>query len=540
MSSIRKLNLNYLTPKNKDLINPFGIQNKLENPFKITPNTSPYDFKYFCHPRKRNLFSKGEPTIGKEPNVESNFKPVSKEANYFTRNIPYIKNKDIKIFRRYEYDNYDYKVDRTKQYDMKKINPIQPKHSTLYKTTVFRGNKFIIDSKKYEEKKSPVNLLEEYMLQLEEENKAKYDTPSVNNKMQKRKPYVAGDSLYKELTLKKNELLSQFSNRNTKDIIYQNKNKVNKEALNGYEGKLIKSKMDNIPITFPTTYIYNKKYRSISERERYEKMTDTFLKLKHLSFIDQNNRFQNQYIKDFTKRYGFNALSDEQIFNFSRFLLNEPFPIDVNKSMKENVNLALSFSDKNISNYKSLNNKSNIISDRTYRSSSTGKSTIDANKPKLKNLLSDMEKQSKLYRTKNEKDTETIYKELTNELDSIKNQRDINKNIEIPLPYQKFNDSLLITQKEISNNNSDKNIDLRLGRKDFESEIFNKTTPIKSKNKLVDMNKRLYYNWIEKQNGYDLNQIEKNKKMTEYIVRERTKRKIIMDNLKKQYQNDLK
>ena len=33
-------------------------------------------------------------------------------------------------------------------------------------------------------------------------NKAKYDTPSVNNKMQKRKPYVAGDSLYKELTLK--------------------------------------------------------------------------------------------------------------------------------------------------------------------------------------------------------------------------------------------------------------------------------------------------------------------------------------------------
>ena len=151
-----------------------------------------------------------------------------------------------------------------------------------------------------------------------------------------------------------------------------------------------------------------------------------------------------------------------------------------------------------------------------------------------------MEKQSKLYRTKNEKDTETIYKELTNELDSIKNQRDINKNIEIPLPYQKFNDSLLITQKEISNNNSDKNIDLRLGRKDFESEIFNKTTPIKSKNKLVDMNKRLYYNWIEKQNGYDLNQIEKNKKMTEYIVRERTKRKIIMDNLKKQYQNDLK
>ena len=208
--------------------------------------------------------------------------------------------------------------------------------------------------------------------------------------------------------------------------------------------------------------------------------------------------------------------------------------------MKENVNLALSFFDKNISNYKSLNNKSNIISDRTFRSSSTGKSTIDANKPKLKNLLSDMEKQSKLYRTKNEKDTDTIYKELTNELDSIKNQRDINKNIEIPLPYQKFNDSLLITQKEISNNNSDKNIDLRLGRKDFESEIFNKTTPIKSKNKLVDMNKRLYYNWIEKQNGYDLNQIEKNKKMTEYIVRERTKRKIIMDNLKKQYQNDLK
>ena len=538
MSSVRRIVLNF-NQKNKDIINDLGIQTERENQiFKINPSTSPYDFKYFCKQRKRKLFSQGEPTIGKQqPNVESNFKPVSKDANYFTKNIPYIKNKDIKLFRRYEYDNYNYKVDRTKIYDMKQLKPIQPKNSTLYKTTVFRGNKFIIDSKKkaYENKKSPVNLLEEYMQQLDEENKLQYDTPSVNYNMQKSKPYVPGDSLYKELTLKKNELIFQFSN-NKKDLIYQSKNKVNKEALNGYEGKLIKSKMDNIPITFPKTYIHNKQYKSISERDRYEKMTDTFLRLKYLSFIDHNNRFQKQYIKDFTKRYGFISLSDEQILNFSRFLMNEPFPIDVNKSMKENITLALSFSDKNVSNYKTLQHKKNNISDYTFRSSSTGKSSIDIKKPKIKNLLSDMKNQSKLYRDKNEKDTETIYKELTNELNSLKNQRDINKNIEIPLPSQTINNSLLITQKEISNNYSDKSVNLILGRRDYENEIFNKTTPIKSKKKLIDMNKRLYYNWIEKQNGYDLNQIEKKKKMTEYIVRERTKRKIILKGKKKKYE----
>ena len=149
-----------------------------------------------------------------------------------------------------------------------------------------------------------------------------------------------------------------------------------------------------------------------------------------------------------------------------------------------------------------------------------------------------MEKQSKLYRDKSTKDTETIYKELTNELNTIMYERDKSKNMEIPLPQHKNFNSLYITQKNLSKN-IDKYVDLRLGKREYENELFNKTNPIK-KIKLIDMNKRLYYNRVEKQNGYDLSQIEKNKKMTEYIVRERTKRKLIMNKIKEQYEKDLK
>ncbi len=542
MSSVKKIVLN-LNSNPQEIINDLAIQTEREEPtsFKIFPNTSPYTFKYFCKQRKKNLFPQSEPAIGKEPNIESNFKPVSKDANYFTKNIPYIKNKDIKLFRRYEYDNYKYKVDRTKLYDMKKLKPIQSKNSTLYKTTLFRGNKFIIDAmrKNYEEKKSPVSLLEDFYDKIEEEHSPTYQKPSVNNLMQKSKPYVASDSLYKELTLKKNELLSQLSNNN--DIIYQNKNKINKDELIGYDGKLIKSKIDNIPITFPTSYIHNKKYISISERERYEKINDTFLKLKHLSSLDNNDKFLSQYIRDFSKKYGFTILSNEQVINFTKFLQKEPFPIDVNKSMKDNVSLALSYSENNLKNLKNYNkNNNNLYNEHTIRSSSTAKS-IEVNKSKMKTLLDDMEKQSKLYRDKSTKDTETLYKELTNELDTIIHEREKTKNIKIPLPQHKNNNSynsLYITQKDLSNNIG-KNIDLRLGRREYENENLNKTNPMK-KMKLIEMNKRLYYNRVEKQNGFDLSQIEKNKKMTEYIVRERTKRKLIMNKIKEEYENDLK
>ena len=117
-------------------------------------------------------------------------------------------------------------------------------------------------------------------------------------------------------------------------------------------------------------------------------------------------------------------------------------------------------------------------------------------------------------------------------------ERDKSKNMEIPLPQHKNFNSLYITQKNLSKN-IDKYVDLRLGKREYENDLFNKTNPIK-KIKLIDMNKRLYYNRVEKQNGYDLSQIEKNKKMTEYIVRERTKRKLIMNKIKEQYEKDLK
>ena len=538
MSSVKKIVLN-LNSNAQQIINDLAIQtDREEKQIKIYPNTSPYTFKYFCKQRKKKLYPESEPAIGKEPNVESNFKPVSKDANYFTKNIPYIKNKDIKLFRRYEYDNYKYKVDRTKLYDMKKLKPIQSKNSTLYKTTLFRGNKFTIDSmrKQYEEKKSPVSLLEDFYERIDEEHSPTYQKPSVNYQMQKSKPYVAGDSLYKELTLKKNELISQLSNNN--DIIYQNKNKNSKNELIGYDGKLIKSKMDNIPITFPTSYVYNKNYISISERERYEKINDTFLKLKHLSSLDNNDKFLNQYIRDFSKKYGFTILSNEQVNNFTKFLQKEPFPIDINKSMKDNVHLALSYSEKNLTNLKKYNkNNSDLCNEYTYRSSSTAKS-IEVNKSKMKTLLDDMEKQSKLYRDKSTKDTETMYKELTNELNTIIHEREKSKNIEIPLPQHKNYNSLYITQKDLSRD-IDKYVDLRLGRREYDNDNFNRTNPMK-KIKLVDMNKRLYYNRVEKKNGFDLSQIEKNKKMTEYIVRERTKRKLIMNKIKEQYEKDLK
>ena len=52
MSSVKKIILN-LNSNNQQIINDLGIQTEREEPsFKITPNTSPYTFKYFCKQRK--------------------------------------------------------------------------------------------------------------------------------------------------------------------------------------------------------------------------------------------------------------------------------------------------------------------------------------------------------------------------------------------------------------------------------------------------------------------------------------------------------
>ena len=103
----------------------------------------PYNFKFFNrHNNKIPLHkSLSQQTFNKK--MESNFMQLGKEANIYTANAAYIKNKKMLIFDKYKYDNNEFKPDRAKLFDMTRIPNFPNKNSFIYKTTKFRAGHFI-------------------------------------------------------------------------------------------------------------------------------------------------------------------------------------------------------------------------------------------------------------------------------------------------------------------------------------------------------------------------------------------------------------
>ena len=565
--------------------------NKEEEEQKI-PKTSPYTFKYFCNTANKKFFTKALSTNNTtiksiSPEMESNFIKLSREANIYTANANYITNKKLLLFDKYKFENNKYKPNRAELFDMTAIPNSKNKINNLYKTTKFRGGRmFFFDNKKtpsLTQSKSNNNIitdkkplyiqdLEKYQLKTQNEfykNNTVYKY--VDYTFQSKKRHPPSNSLYKELTSKKNEIYDAFVNNKIyekeKDKIYNplfqsilplkpvtksdeagetNKNKTKNGELTGYSILLNKKKNDGvIPITFPLVCSNAVNCDTISQRNRFEYIMETFIKLKSLIANDKKLGKNNEtdYIIEFilNKKIDRKYISRQYITNFSNFLKCKKMPVDSNKSLKENIILALNYDKDNII-YENINNNesSNIKIDKNLEEKKTETKVV-------KPLEFDLQRQKQLFSEKNYKNNFELRDSLKKELDIIENEvenkqskiRQIEKDLNL-LPFEEnyyfkrnLNKKSKLSKKEnnelllISHQGYYKaivpyHVDLKKRQK----------KKYKTKGNLFDSNERLYYTWYKNQNSGEIKNYIKKNKLTEYIIFNRTKDKIIKNKLK--------
>ena len=569
----------------RDKKKKFGFQHQ-----KI-PRTSPYNFKYFCNTANKKsinqaLSNKSQKTENKV--LESNFIKLSKDANIYTSNATYITNKKMLLFDKYDFENNKYKPNRAKLFDMTAIPKSKNQiGNTLYKTTKFRGGKmFFFDNKTAPKildeisdndlnNKKPLYLrdLQRHETKMEEKmNEKQKIIKYVDNSFQKHKRYPPSNSLYKELMNKKNEIYDNFMQRleSGQDNIApyipspisfptgindeeEKIKKVKNENLNGYSVLFSKKKNDGkIPITFPLICSNMIDCDSISQRARYENIMEAFIKLKSMIENDKNQgKFnERQYIIEFVSNKNIDKenLTEENLGNFSNFLNRKVLPIDTNKTLKENILIALNYNGEELdeSNNNNLNNNTNTeqkLSPNDKKPSFNknqiiltetnifNKKPLEYDIPRQKKLLSE-ENFKNDYQLKNslEKELEIIEDELENKQDKI-NKVEANLNL-LPFEsdyYYKHYLSLKKNKKEVKK-------DLRLiSQKEFNRVNMEKNEgkkKVNNKYNLYNFNERLYYTWYKNNNIGDIKNYKKKTKLTEYIIYNRTKERILDEKLK--------
>ena len=557
-----------------------------------TPRISPYNFKYFCNTANKKSINQALSDKNKteKKELESNFIKLSKEANMYTSNAEYITNKKLLLFNKYNFENNKYIPNRAKLFDMTSIPKIKTKINILYKTTKFRGGKMyffdnknppkindILESnnnKNYPNHKKPLYLrdLEKYETKKEQfffNNGTQ--TKFIDNTFQKRKRYPPSNSLYRELMNKKNEIYDNFVNIITEGEEYYRplinkqlfsakydedenaKKKIKNEDLNGFTNLFSKKKNDGlIPITYPLVCAHMINHDSMSQRARYENIMESFIRLR--SMIENDKAFgkfnEKKYIREFlsNKNIDKTYLNEKNYENFSNFLKLKKMPIDINKTLKENIIVALNYdefenkilnsddNDNNNDNLEKNESKKNNLNNKQIPPTKTRIISNESNIFKNKPLEFDIPRQKKLLDSGNYRNDIELRDSLQKELEIIENEVEDKqnkiKNIEDNLGLLPFESDYYYKQNLNKKNfNKEKKKDLRL----ISQKEYYKTTEEQKKNKkkinknynLYDFNERLYYTWYKNQNIGDIKHYKKQSKLTEYIIYNRTKEKII-------------
>ena len=171
-------------------------------------------------------------------------------------------------------------------------------------------------------------------------NKHKDFDNTSNNKIKKvfneKIPIKINNNKYKNIKKKKEKLTSTQSN------FYYNKPQI----LSGYKEFLTKYKVSNLPTlvnSISNTNVNQTENNLDDEKIKYNKISETFLKIKCLLSLDCEPGNERKYIKNFFLRFGYNnnEISEDKITNFLNFLNIEPFQINPSKSLKENIILAM-------------------------------------------------------------------------------------------------------------------------------------------------------------------------------------------------------
>lgn len=557
------------------------------------PRTSPYDFKYFCNTANKKSISKalsvGNPYKNEKKEMESNFMKLSKDANIYTSNAEYITNKKLLLFDKYDFENNNYKPNRANLFDMTNIPHSQSKNNTVYKTTRFRGGKMffydnnntaMVNDKKTNNnvliKKKPLYMQDLEKLEIRTENEF-YDRNKnikyFDDTFQSHKRHPPSNSLYKELMTKKNEIYDNFVSNKITDVekitypLFKSaspssssspklveekpaaKKVIKNDDLTGYVNLLNKKKNDNaLPITYPLIISNNINCDSISQRNRFQNIMETFVKLKILIENDRQLGKNNEadYIIEFilNKQIDKKYIKYEYITNFCNFLNCEKMPIDTNKSLKDNIILALNYKapEKKYAHKPKNYSTSNLIEDKKIKI----KDKEDKIPEEIYPLEYDLNRQTKLYSKEIYNSDYELRDALKKELDSIEdeiqNKQTKIKQVEDKLNLIPFEENYYYKQNINKNSKLNKNENkelLLISHQGYYKAIIPFNEKIKKENKknrnndiLFDSNERLYYTWYKSKNIGDIANYKKKSKLTEYIIYNRTKDKILKNQLK--------
>ena len=178
----------------------------------------------------------------------------------------------------------------------------------------------------------------------DKDNDYKLNQKSISN-------YFIKNPFTEKSPLKLNETFkNRFFNKNEPIINTHKKTySTEKKNQNGYKEFLTKTTISNLPVVIPKTSNLkeekSKKDIIQTEKEKYQKISETFIKIKCLLNLDCEPGNEREYIKNFFKKFGYNNndITEDKISNFLNFINEEPFPIDPKKTLKENILLAMKY-----------------------------------------------------------------------------------------------------------------------------------------------------------------------------------------------------
>ena len=307
---------------------------------------------------------------------------------------------------------------------------------------------------------------------------------------------------YKNKTIKKKP--------EVKRLYYKQMLKSNKNELNGYS-VLLSKKKNNMgqPLYFPKIFSSNINFDNYSQKERFEKISESFAGLKNLieNFKKKGELDELDFIYDYalSKNIDKNILTIKNLNNFYNFLHEKQMPLDSKKSLKENIILALNY-DANLINYEEKNKKLKLklnnkdkVSNRIFIEAKSVKNKKKINDRKEVKLMLDLNLQKRV---------------STKDSFSVDNK--INTRDELKKEIENIKNEVLNKQKIIEN-------------------VRNINDKTKNYEKVFDSNERLYYTWFKNQQAKDINNYRKKSKLTELYYYNKTKEEIIKNDMEQKY-----
>lgn len=368
------------------------------------------------------------------------------------------------------------------------------------------------------------------------------------------KPFQLAGTIYKELSKQKALFFQKLrSTQNVEAILkitqptnVSNRSQKKKTCL------LDRKFKGAIPMNLPVFISYNQQYDTMSEKRRHEKIMETFLKLK--SYIDGKPEESLSYIKEFLLENGVyieEVNSYEKLTNFLHFI-HENITIDPKKSFQKIIQDAMNYKtnyefyskekDDEIEEIGINSNRNNVINKSKYSTinfanSLNNKTIFKERKEKEIVKYIDQEKFNlKINQKENAKDIKSLIHDLESELSLLQTEK-----------YKKISSmkNLLCSRPKKKEFIEDTNTyvpNLCLSNLDINLNLINKAKEKKEKAikranlqcRIREINNRMYYNNIyNSKNDVDYIDMRRKNKLTEFIILERAKKTLSIENCKK-------